>query len=127
MGSEALFVARFDAGGQALWTKTVESSEYVHARGVAVDSADNLVIAAGFRGTLEAPFASTSEFWGDSIVFKLDASGDYIWERVIGGPRREEVVAIDVDAADNMRPEANAACSLVTIPAIPAALGNGAP
>ncbi len=101
-GTNATFVTKLDAGGEPLWTTTLESTEDVLPVGVEVDSQGNLLIAAQFTGRMETPLAAAAEQEGDSIVLKLDSAGDYLWERVIGGSGSQGVVAIDLNASDEV-------------------------
>jgi hypothetical protein len=101
-GTDDAFVAKFDALGQVLWVRTIESTGAVTVYDMAIDSADNLLIAAGFRGTMETPGASSSigeDVEQDAIVIKLDPSGEYLWERAFKALRQGPYLwAIDTNS-----------------------------
>ncbi len=100
-GTDDAFVAKFDALGQVLWARTIESTGAVTVKAMAIDSADNLLIAARFRGTMETPGASSSiggDVDEDAIVIKLDPSGEYLWERTIKALQGPHLWAIDTNS-----------------------------
>jgi PKD repeat protein len=98
------FVAEFDNNGGYLWSRKIgDNNGNVDARGLAVDSAGN-VIATG--STLKAldygggviPDSTGTDIW----VAKYSSTGAYSWAKDIGGTGNDYSQAVSVDAANNV-------------------------
>jgi hypothetical protein len=91
--TEALFVARLDASGKYVWVRQFDfasaSSGPGHCSPVAMAAdASGLVVAGSFPGTLKlgtTTLTSASTGWGSAFVVRLDASGNPLWARTVGG------------------------------------------
>lgn len=81
MGANDIFVAKFDSAGNHLWSKRFGDSAEQQARGVAVDSNDDVYIGGFIEGTLT--FGNTvltaSATGGDAFIAKLDSNGNPLW------------------------------------------------
>jgi Carboxypeptidase regulatory-like domain len=97
---EDAFVAKLDAGGNHLWSRsldvTITQGQYGHYSGsVATDAAGNVLVAGGF----DEGYGSFS----DIFVIKLDADGDPVWRRSFANDLRELLyVSMSADAAGNV-------------------------
>jgi FlgD Ig-like domain len=100
-----IFVAKFDADGNHLWSKRFDCSIYgveVFAT-VAVDGSDNVVMAEPFVGTVDfggGPLTSTGIF--DIAVAKFDASGGHIWSQRFGNDSYLLAQSIAADGPGNV-------------------------
>ena len=97
-----IFISKLDAAGNFVWAKQMGGTESDGAQSMAVDDAGNVFTSGYFRGTADFdPGAGTFSFTsaGDSDVFisKLDASGNFVWAKQIGGIGFEDAVSIKVD------------------------------
>ncbi len=96
-GSDAV-VAKFDAAGQAVWTRQFGTAADDGVRAVAVDTAGNVFIAGATGGRLgREQFGRT-----DGFVAKLDPAGQTVWLEQFGSAGDEEGRAIALDAAGNI-------------------------
>jgi hypothetical protein len=70
---------------------------------VVVDAAGQIYLAGGFEDTVDfGAIRLKSEGGRDAFVAKLDARGEFVWARGIGGAEREEAVSLGVDGAGNV-------------------------
>ena len=86
-GQSDIFVACFDASGNALWARRAGGSAIDRARAIGSDGT-NLYITGQF-GSATASFGATTLQAGDvSDVFmaKLDNAGNFKWATAVGGP-----------------------------------------
>ncbi len=97
-GGTDAFVRKYDAAGNALWTRQFGSSSYDFAQAIAVDTAGNIYAAGYTQGTLPGQTSSGSY---DAFVRKYDASGNIVWTRQFGSNSLDEAFGIAVDAAGN--------------------------
>jgi hypothetical protein len=98
------FICKFDAAGHLLWAKSLD----LICLSIAVDAAGNVYTAGNFGssttdldpgpGTFSLPFAATR----DIFILKLDAAGDFVWAKGMGGAGMDYASSIAVDAAGNV-------------------------
>ena len=98
------FICKFDAAGNLLWAKTLD----LHCSSIGVDATGNVYVTGNFGsgthdfdpgpGTFSLPFAAIR----DIFVLKLDAAGDFVWAKAMGGSGMDYGTSIAVDAAGNV-------------------------
>jgi hypothetical protein len=96
------------ANGQSLaWAKAMGGSTDDAGQAVAVDATGNVYVTGWFEGTADFdPGAAvtnlTSNGQFDLFITKLDASGNLIWAKSIGGTAWERGYSIAVDPSGNV-------------------------
>ncbi|HWA71109.1 MAG TPA: hypothetical protein VG937_02175 [Polyangiaceae bacterium] len=105
-GAEAnAFVAKFDACGQTVWARGTsnENDETQVAYAVASDSADNVLVAGSFSGTLDFGGSPITTSGADAFVTKFDKSGNVVWSQRFGAEEPEEsAIALATDSESNV-------------------------
>ncbi len=102
------FVCKLDTGGHYLWAKGVGGVGTDEGRGIGVDPSGNIYTTGSFEVVVDfdpgpAQFIYTV-FGGsakDIFLLKLDASGNFVWAKDIGGTNFEEPYDLKVDASGN--------------------------
>jgi hypothetical protein len=90
-GSVDAFVTKLDASGNLVWAKKIGSGTLQESgSSIALDSFGNIYISGTFRGTADfdpgsGTFNLTSAGANDIFVSKLDAMGNLVWARRMGG------------------------------------------
>lgn len=77
-----IFVARFDAGGELLWTRTFGGDQQALSR-MTTDAQGNILLSGSFQGALSfggAPLLGPAGEQ-DPFVAKLSGTGDLLWNR----------------------------------------------
>ncbi len=87
-GSNA-FVCKLDSQGNFLWAKSLVGT-FIRANSIVMDASNNFYITGKFTGTVDfnpgsGIFNLTSNGYSDIFISKLDASGDFMWAKKIGG------------------------------------------
>ncbi|MBN2681616.1 MAG: SBBP repeat-containing protein [Bacteroidales bacterium] len=94
-----LFLAKFDNNGNNIWHKVFTSDN--NARFPAVKAFGTDIFVGGFfRGNLiyeTDTFKSNMTAYDDIIVLKLNSSGNFIWNRMMGGSNHDRISSIDID------------------------------
>jgi len=114
--SEDVYLRKSDAHGNFLWVKSFGGSGGSgYGVDLALDAAGNILLTGGFLGTLD--FDPGSDFFGltstyntanggyystDVFICKLDADGNFIWAKSMGGKKNDYVNGIHVDANGNV-------------------------
>jgi hypothetical protein len=91
------------------WAKRLGGTDYEHGRSVAIDAGGNIYTTGEFRGTADFDpgpgtynLTSFSPCCYDIFISKLDASGNFLWAKQLGGTNADLAFAIKVDAAGNV-------------------------
>jgi hypothetical protein len=101
--SDDIFVAKFDASGQHLWSKRFGDTELQGAQSVAVDSAGNVLVTGHFWGAVDfggGPLVSAGYI--DIFLVKFDASGKHLWSKRFGDASQQIQCSVAVDSAGNV-------------------------
>ena len=106
-GDWDVFVSKLDANGNFLWAKRFGGSGTEQGFGVALDASGNVYTTGEFSGTADFdPGAGTQNLTsageGDVFVSKLDAAGNFLWAKAMGGTNFDSAKAVAVDGAGNV-------------------------
>jgi len=102
-----IFVSKLDASGNFVWAKQMGGAGSEAGRSITVDGNENVCTTGIFDGTTDFNTSSgtynlTSFGYVDIFVSKLDASGNFVWAKQMGGPDAEEGNSIAVDNNGNV-------------------------
>ena len=106
-GSSDIFVSKLDTNGNLIWAKAMGGTSGDIGFGISVDAAGNVYTTGQFQGTVDFdPNAGVSNLTAvgsnDIFVSKLDATGNLIWAKAMGGTSSDSGNGIAVDAAGNV-------------------------
>ncbi len=111
LGYDDVFVSKLDAAGNILWAKQASGDDYERVFDITTDSANNIYVVGYFFDTVDfnpgpavynqiAPSGICQSF-----VWKLDANGNFLWVKTLGGSSSANDVpygAIKIDRAGNI-------------------------
>lgn len=89
------FVAKYDAGGNLLWTRELATSASDFGNAISVDGLGNVFVAGTTRGSLGGPIQGEL----DAFVAKYDELGNLHWIRQLGD---EQINGATVDNLGNV-------------------------
>ena len=98
-GDGDAFVAKFDAGGSAVWAHELGTRNEELGQGIATDPNGNVYVAGWADGRLPGSSESYSAF--DAFVAKYSPTGARLWVHELGSSTFDRAYAITVDAAGN--------------------------
>lgn len=106
-GSNDIFVSKLDASGNYVWAKRLGGTSAESGYCVKVDASGSVYTCGYYNGTVDfdpgaGPFLLTSAGLGDIFVSKLNASGNYVWAKSIGGSSDDAAQSLTVDATGNI-------------------------
>ena len=101
-----VFVSKLDASGNYGWAKILDTNQG-NGTGIALDASGNVYTTGSFSGSIDfdpssANVYSYSSGSIDVFISKLDASGNYVWGRTMGGSRADIANSICLDASGNI-------------------------
>ena len=105
-GQRDIFISKLDSSGNFLWAKTMGGTNPDYGYSIAVDTSGNVYTTGDFIGTIDfdpgpSVFNLTS-VGVDVFILKLDAFGNFLWAKNIGGSSSEGGRSIAVDASGNI-------------------------
>ncbi|TRX37096.1 FG-GAP-like repeat-containing protein [Flavobacterium restrictum] len=107
-GKSDIFVQKLDASGNLVWAKAMGRSSIDSGYGISVDSSGNVYTTGFFQGTVDFDPSSTSittlTAVGNSDIYvqKLNASGNFVWAKAMGGSSGDIGYGITVDSSGNV-------------------------
>ena len=87
--SEAIFVSKLDSSGNFVWAKSFGGYNQAIGQSITTDASENVYTTGYFRGTID--FDPGSGVYNltsgpqDIFISKLDAVGNFVWAKNIGG------------------------------------------
>ena len=105
-----LFIQNIAADGNLIWVKTFVSfstSFGPTARDLSLDKQGNIYSTGSFYDSVDVdPGPSVSKIYSnkyaDVFILKLDAQGDFIWAKTLGGTRDDGGVSVGTDTLGNV-------------------------
>lgn len=85
-----MFVSKLDASGSFVWAKNFGGAMFEEGFSIALDGFSNIHVTGLFEGTADFDPGSgvynlTSVGSADMFILKLNASGNFLWAKGIGG------------------------------------------
>jgi gliding motility-associated-like protein len=107
-GGRDIFVAKLAGNGNFVWAKSMGGTSEDYGRCVSTDPAGNVYLSGYFYGTVDFDpglgiFNLNSTYTGTDIyVSKLDANGNFIWAKELGGAGDDVSLGLCLDAGGNV-------------------------
>lgn len=106
-GNADVFIEKMDANGQLIWAKSFGGTASDYPQDIAVDANGNVYVIGYFKSTVDfdpnAGVTSISAHGASDVyIEKLDANGQLIWVKTMGGTSLDEGAAISIDEAGNI-------------------------
>lgn len=106
-GGNNIFVSKLDGSGNFVWAQALGGGGLCEGKAITTDPAGNVYTTGYFTGISDFdPSASTytiaSAGSEDIFVSKLDASGNFLWAKGMGGSNIEQATSIKVGPSGNV-------------------------
>lgn len=106
-GSPDIFIQKLDASGNLVWAKSIGGAANEEAFSIHIDNTGDIYVAGYFQQTVDFDpgaglFEITAIGGNDIFVLKLNASGDFIWAKQMGGGSDERAIGITTDLSGNV-------------------------
>lgn len=106
-GATDIFVIKYNSSGVFAWAKNMGSTGAEMGTSMALDAAGNVYTTGSFSGTADFdPDAATSNLISaggtDLFISKLDADGNFVSAKRIGGTGNDQGNAITLDVSKNI-------------------------
>lgn len=100
-GNSDIFILKLDGTGKFVWAKSIGSSSADAGRSISLDANSNVYTTGSFSGSADFDPGLTEQLLTsvgltDIFVSKLDASGNFVWAKNVGGSADEEGSSIVV-------------------------------
>jgi CHU_C Type IX secretion signal domain/IPT/TIG domain/Beta-propeller repeat len=105
--ADDIFILKLTSSGSFAWAKSMGSSNEDQGQSIVIDVAGNVVTTGYFAGTVDFdPGAGVFNLTGfgvdDIFISKLDANGNFLWAKQLGGIEEDDGFSVATDAAGNI-------------------------
>ncbi len=106
-GASDIFISKLDASGNFIWAKQFGGTNIDDAFGIALDASGNVYATGRFQQTVDfnpdlGTFNLTSAGNFDVFITKLDASGNFLWAKQLGGIDSDEGYSITLNDSGDL-------------------------
>ena len=106
-GSNDIFIQKLDSMGNFIWAKSVGGTAGDFGLSATLDASGNLYLTGFFKSTADfdpdtGSFQLTSNGSEDIFIQKLDASGNFVWAKSIGGTGNDRAYSITIDDSNDV-------------------------
>ncbi len=106
-GVRDVFISKLDASGNFVWVKQVDGDKNIYSNSVTVDREGNIYATGSFNGLanfhMKSGIITLSAFGGSGVfALKMDAAGNAIWAKQLGGNTAQDGTEVRVDVAGNV-------------------------
>jgi hypothetical protein len=106
-GVDDIFICKLDVSGNFLWAKSIGDTGFDVGNDICVDAAGNVYTTGYFEGVVDfdpgaGVYTLTSAGSTDIFVSKLDASGNFVFAKNMGGAGGDAGNAITLDGVGNI-------------------------
>jgi hypothetical protein len=103
-----IYVSKLDNAGNFLWAKRMGGTLDEYVSSIETDASGNVYTVGKFYGSSDfdpSPFVKyflNSAGQNDAFISKLDANGNYVWAKRIGGTGYDQADALALDPSGNI-------------------------
>jgi hypothetical protein len=106
-GGDDIFISKLDASGSLVWARQMGGTGYDEGYSISVDNLGNVYSTGEFMDTADFDpgagiYNLTSAGSWDIYVSKLDAGGNFVWARRMGGTGDDEGWSVSVNDSGNV-------------------------
>ncbi len=106
-GGLEIFISKTDGAGNLMWAKRMGGAADDVSQDIAVDAAGNVYTTGQFQATVDfdpgaGTFNISSNGARDIFISKLDAAGNFVWAKRVGGINDDAGLSLITDAAGNL-------------------------
>ena len=102
-GGDDIYLVKYSSSGGFQWARGFGGTQSEVPKGIAVDTAGNVVITGFFRGSASFGGATLTGTSASGFVAKYSSSGAHLWSRrVTAGTGMDEGTAVATDRAGNV-------------------------
>lgn len=108
VGSSDIFILKLDAAGNFVWVKQFGGANQDYGSSIKLDTSGNIYTTGYFTNVVDFNPGSatytltTGAGTYDAFVSKLDATGNFIWAKQLGGSGNDFGRSLDVDVSGNV-------------------------
>lgn len=99
-GLNDIFLAKLDTSGSLQWVKLIGTVADDDARGLAIDSNDNIYVSGGSGASLDGQTYAGGV--NDMLLAKYNGAGNRIWLKLAGGTFSDFIRDVTIDSNDNI-------------------------
>lgn len=105
-GNTDIYISKLDAAGNFVWAKAIGGTSIEDGKAIALDASGNVYTTGYFNGTVDfdpgVGISNLTSSNSDIFISKLDAAGNFVWAKRMGGTGSSRGNSIAIDASNNV-------------------------
>ncbi len=106
-GSRDVFIQKLSSAGSLVWAKRVGGTDFDSGHALTIDSNDDIITSGMFQGTADFdPGVGISSLTSngdlDVFILKLNASGNHVWSKSVGGTNTDVGFGITSNSSNDI-------------------------
>lgn len=107
-GGADMFIFKLDSLGDFVWAKKIGGTSTDEAYSIALDTFGNIYTTGFFKDTVDFDPGTgifnlySYSFYGEIFISKLDALGNFVWAKQMGGTMDDAALSITLDNTGNI-------------------------
>ncbi|HZV68551.1 MAG TPA: exo-alpha-sialidase [Saprospiraceae bacterium] len=106
-GQADIFILKLDIAGNFLWVRQMGGSGQDEARSIALDKTGNILTSGSFSETTDFDPSTDianllSNGLSDIFISKIDAAGNFLWARSVGGAANDAAHSVTTDEEESV-------------------------
>ena len=105
--STNIFISKLNSNGNFVWAKSMGGNDGDMGSDIGIDTLGNVLSTGSFNGTGDfdpgpATYNLTSAGYWDNYISKLDANGNFVWAKAMGGTATDNSYGVALDPSGNV-------------------------
>ncbi|MBK9419985.1 MAG: gliding motility-associated C-terminal domain-containing protein [Flavobacteriales bacterium] len=122
-----VFIASYAPAGSPLWTRQGAAKYTDRAIDVVNDPADNIYVTGQFSDTIQFATSHPNAMYNATFLLKLDAAGNEVWFRRVGGAVYDEVRDMQWTSAGDLLMVGDLRGTMIFLDSVPDLIPSGDP
>ncbi len=102
-GDNNIFIAKFNAKGENVWLRQINSTEYCYIASISADLSGSIYVCGNYKGEINTGEQTLISNKSKNVfIIKMDNKGDFVWSKQINGKCSNNKLFLKNDSKNNL-------------------------